>query len=265
VPALPVPPVAPAPVPIPAPAVIVAPAPVPAITVHPKLQIAMDHVIYTVPAFALRSPINISSIKTTINPSVSVVDYTMLQGNEDRAAKESYIKQMGELGYADLDKLIAMKVQGITPEYVRSMQNTGYGKLSADDLISLKIFGVTPEMVEQMKAAGVAPKTIHELVSYRIFKVTPEYAASWKEAGFGSLSSEKLLQLRVQNVTPEYARSIRQQYPNATVEQLIQMKIFRIDDKFIALAKSHGFDSPSIDKLIRLRITAVLDDNSVQR
>jgi beta-lactamase regulating signal transducer with metallopeptidase domain len=257
-------PVSPAPVPEPA----VAPAPSPAVmAVPPSPHPTPAPAVAPAPAVTvtLRRQIVIAGVREFIRPAIPVMAYTMLQGNESQAAKEQYLKAMQELGYNDLEKLIAMKVQGITPDYARSMSNTGYGKLSADDLISLKTFGVTPEMVEKMKAAGVAPKTIHELVSYRVFKITPEYATEWKDAGFGSLSADKLLQMRVQNVTPEFARSMRQRYPDVTVDQLVQMKIFRIDDAFIASAKSHGFDSLSIDKLIRLRMSAILDDNSVRR
>jgi beta-lactamase regulating signal transducer with metallopeptidase domain len=247
---------------------VAAPAPAPVImAVPPSPHATPSPAVAPAPAVAvtLRPQIVIAGVREFIRPAIPVMAYTMLQGNESQAAKEQYLKAMQELGYNDLDKLIAMKVQGITSDYARSMSNTGYGKLSADDLISLKIFGVTPEMVEKMKAAGVAPKTIHELVSYRVFKITPEYATEWKDAGFGSLSPDKLLQMRVQNVTPEFARSMRQRYPDVTADQLVQMKIFRIDDAFIASAKGHGFDSLSIDKLIKLRMSGVLDDNSVRR
>jgi hypothetical protein len=116
-----------------------------------------------------------------------------------------------------------------------------------------------------MRAEGTAPAAIHDLIPYKIFKVTPEYAAGLKDAGFGPLPMDKLLQLRIQNVTPEFAKSMRQRYPDVTVDQLVQMKIFRIDDDFIASAKGHGFDSLSIDKLVRLRMSGLLDDNSVKR
>jgi beta-lactamase regulating signal transducer with metallopeptidase domain len=200
-----------------------------------------------------------------VPPVTPVTAAALLQGDETKAAKEDYIKQMSELGYTDIDKLVAMKVQGITPQYAKSMANVGYGRPSAQELVSLKIFGVTPEAIEKMRTQGVAPPNLQDLIAFSIFKVTPEFAASIKDAGFGTVSPQKLLQLRIQGVTPEYARSIRQRYPDVTIDQLVQLKIFRIDDAFLASAKSHGFDQLSVEKLVKLRISGLLDDNSVKR
>ena len=62
-------------------------------------------------------------------------------------------------------------------------------------------------------------------------------------------------------MTPEYARTVKQQYPNATIDELVQLRIFHIDDAFLAAAKRHGFSSLSIEKLVQLRISGVLGDD----
>lgn len=176
--------------------------------------------------------------------------------------KGDYIDQMKAAGYdVDLDKLIAFKIHGVTPEYVRGIMNSGYPKPSADDLIALKIQGVTPEYVTGLRNSGLAPEDIRELVSFKIFNITPEYASEMKAAGFGTLPAKKLIALKVQGVTPEFAKSAKQQYPDATAEDLIQLKIFHIDGDFIAAAKRHGFDHLSLQKLVQLRISGLLDDS----
>ena len=172
---------------------------------------------------------------------------------------------MKAAGYdVDLDKLIAMKIQNVTPEYARSMSQLGFGKLSADDLIVCKIQGVTPETIAEFKKQGFEVNSIQDAIAYRIFQVTPQFAEGMKAAGFKDLDSKKLLALRVQGVTPEYAKSIAQQYPGATVDDVIKTRIFRIDSDFIALAKKHGFNDLSLDKLVELRISGLLDDESVK-
>jgi tRNA 2-selenouridine synthase SelU len=70
--------------------------------------------------------------------------------------------------------------------------------------------------------------------------------------------------LRVQDVTPEYAREITQQFPGATVDDLIKTRIFRIDGDFIAMVKKHGFTDLSLDKLVKLRISGIFDDESAK-
>jgi beta-lactamase regulating signal transducer with metallopeptidase domain len=178
------------------------------------------------------------------------------------AHKADYIDRMRAAGYdVDVDKYIAMKIHGITPEYAQEMAKAGFGKPSADELIAMKIHGVTPEYVSQMRAAGLQPGSIGDLVSYRIFGVTPEFIAGMKAAGFDAIPPKKLIELRVHGVTPEYARTVRQQYPNATIDELVQLRIFRIDDAFLAAAKRHGFTSLSIEKLVQLRISGVLSDD----
>jgi len=173
--------------------------------------------------------------------------------------------RMKAAGYdVDLDKMIAMKIQGVTPEYARSMAQLGFGKLSADDLIACKIHGVTAEAIAEFKRQGLEVKSIQDAISYRIFEVTPEFAEGMSKAGFKNLDSKKLLALRVQGVTPEYAQSIAKQYPGATVDDVIKTKIFNINSDFIAQAKAHGFTNLSLEKLVQLRISGVLDDESVK-
>jgi hypothetical protein len=183
----------------------------------------------------------------------------------DAATKSTYIDRMKAAGYeVDLDKLIAMKIQDVTPEYARAMAQAGLGKPSADDLIACKIHGVSPETIAEFKKQGLEVKSIQDAISYRIFEVTPEFVAGMKQAGFKDLDSKKLLALRVQGVTPEYARSIAQQYPGATVDDVIRTRIFNINADFIAQAKKHGFTNLSLDKLVQLRISGVLDDESAK-
>ena len=216
----------------------------------------------------------VSTVLKESSPIAPRVHVALLQpaanngGNAEQAAggdasthKADYIDGMRSAGYdVDIDKYIAMKVQGITPEYAQAMAKAGYGKPSADELIAMKVQGITPEYVSELHAAGLQPSTIGDLVSYRIFKVTPEFVTGMKAAGFDTIPPQQLVALRVHNVTPEYAKTVKQQYPNATIDELIQLRIFHIDDAFLAAAKRHGFSSLSIEKLVQLRISGVLGD-----
>ena len=184
---------------------------------------------------------------------------------DSSAHKGDYIDEMRAAGYdVDLDKYIAMKVQGITPDYAREMAQAGFGKPSADNLIAMKVQGVTPDYLSKLHAEGLEPTSISDLISYRIFNVTPEFLAGMKAAGFDSIPSSKLIALRVHGITPEYAKSVKQQYPNVTLDELVQLRIFHIDDAFLAAAKRHGFTSLSIEKLVQLRISGVLGDDDAE-
>ena len=173
-----------------------------------------------------------------------------------------YIDQMRAAGYdGDLDHFINLKTLGVTPEYAKSMAQVGFGKPTDHQLMQLKINGVTPEYVAQLKASGMKADNFQDVISYRMFKVTPEYIASMKAAGFGDIPSNKLIQLRIQNVTPELATAAKQQFPDITVDQLVQLQIFHINGPFIAEAKRLGLTPLTVDKLVRLRISGLVEDD----
>jgi beta-lactamase regulating signal transducer with metallopeptidase domain len=172
-----------------------------------------------------------------------------------------YISKMRAAGYeANANKLIAMKVQDITPEYADAMSKLGFGKPSVDQLIAMKVQGVSPDYAAKLHADGIDAASFSDLIQYRIFNVSPDFVAGMKAAGFGDIPTKKLVTLRIQNVTPDFAKSVKAQFPDATAEDLVQMRIFNINGDFIANAKRHGFENLTIQKLVKLRISGILDD-----
>jgi hypothetical protein len=115
-------------------------------------------------------------------------------------------------------------------------------------------------MQAKIKASGFEVKSVQDAISYHIFEVTPEFITGMKDAGFSGLTSQQLLAMRVQGVTPEYAKSIKEQFPAATADDLVKTRIFNINAAFIASAKRHGFSDLTLEKLVKLRISGVLDD-----
>ena len=183
-----------------------------------------------------------------------------------QAVTPEYMSRMRAAGYdADLSKYIAMKVQGITPAYAEEMAKAGFGKPNVDQLIGLKVQGVTPDYAEKLRGAGIEVSSLDDLIADRIFSVTPEFVEQMKAAGFGAIPAKKLIALRVQGVTPEYARNMKAQFPDVTVDQLIQLRVFHIDADFVASAARHGFGPLTIDKLVKLRISGILDDAKESR
>jgi beta-lactamase regulating signal transducer with metallopeptidase domain len=177
-----------------------------------------------------------------------------------------YIQKMRAAGYdAGPDKYIAMKIQDITPEYAEAMAKVGFGKPDVGQLIALKVQGVTPEYAAQLHSEGIEATSLGDLISYRIFNITPDFVKDMKAAGFDAIPAKKLVALRVQGVTPEFAKSARAQFPDATLDDLIQMRIFNIDANFIASAQRHGFAPLTIHKLVKLRISGILDDGDEQK
>ncbi len=218
-------------------------------------------------AIHIAKPSPLPGVQISTAPEPAPSSETLSEANATSSAQShsDYIDEMKAAGYdVDLDKLISMKIQGITPEYAKAMANAGFGKLSADELISCKIQNVTPEYIAQLKQQGFEIDKVQDAVSFRIFNVTPEFVSGMKSAGFDGLTSKQLLSMRVQNVTPEYARTLKQKFPSITAEELVQARIFNINDDFIAQASRHGFNNLPFKKLVQLRITGILDDESAK-
>ena len=227
--------------------------------------------------------------------AVSVMEIN-LQTTEGSTAPKgmAYLDGMRDAGYPldlnnDLNTLVSLKSLGVTPEYAKSMGAAGLGKPTVHELITLKSLGVTPEYVAGLKQSGIAPKdfhevvtekslgvtpeyaaemkqkgfgdlNVHELIRMKSLGVTPEYAAEMKQKGFGNLNVHELISLKAQGMTPEYAGWLKQQFPQATTEELRRAAIFHLDDKFVASAKAHGFDGKDLDKLLRLKMSGLLDE-----
>ena len=67
----------------------------------------------------------------------------------------------------DTDELIGMKVQGITPEYVKSMQAAGFKDLKCEELIGAKVMGVNAEFIEKARKHGFQNLTLEKLIALK--------------------------------------------------------------------------------------------------
>jgi hypothetical protein len=211
--------------------------------------------------------VGISSLKAS---GSSAPELSMMQAEAKAETKTeskgiSYIDGMRDAGYPldlnnDLNTLISLKSLGVTPEYAKAMGALGFGKPSVHELISLKALGVTPEYVAELKQSGLGPKDFHEVTTEKALGITPEYAAAMKKTDFGDLSLRDLISLKAQGVTPEYIGWLKQQFPKITIDELRRAAVFHLDDKFLAQAKSHGFDGKDLDKLLRLKMSGLLDE-----
>ena len=248
------------PAPLPTPKPVVTAAVTPAVHVHAGAAVVL-HVGKPSPY-----PVGQANVPPDADPATGAAPQAESKPVAVGQPHSDYIDRMKAAGYdVDLDKMIAMKIQGVTPEYAREMASAGFGKLSADDLVSCKIQGVTPEYIADLKKQGFQVEDVKEAVSFKIFNVTPEFVSGMKGAGFDGLNSKQLLSMRIQGVTPEFARTLKQKFPGVTAEDLVQARIFKIDDEFIAQASRHGFNNLPFKKLVQSRISGLLDDESVKQ
>jgi len=109
--------------------------------------------------------------------------------------------------------------------YIESLQSAGLKDLSVDEIIALKIHGVTPDYIRELRAAGIEPST-PELVALKIHEVTPEYVRGLAAAGLTNLRVRDYLAAKIQGITPEFIQGIRSHgFKDLTLRQLIALKM----------------------------------------
>jgi hypothetical protein len=104
-------------------------------------------------------------------------------------------------GNLSADDLTALRIHGVTPEFIKEMEAAGYANLSADDLTGFRIHGVSASFIKSIQALGFKPSA-DQLMSLRIHNVTPEFIDTVKSRGFSDVTLDQLIELRQLNVIP---------------------------------------------------------------
>ena len=167
-----------------------------------------------------------------------------------------YVKQMHDIGlHPDADELIGMKVQGITPDYVREMRSATGQPLDVDSLIALKVQGVTPEYLKQMHDMGIKSDS-DEIIGMKVQGISPEYVREMRAATGESLDGDALIGLKVQGVTPEYIKQLHDLGIKSDADEIIGMKVQGVTPDYVQGFNAMGFH-PSADELIGLKVQGV--------
>ncbi len=155
------------------------------------------------------------------------------------------------------EKIIEMKMHGVTPEFIESMRKLGYDGLTAKELVDLRIHGVTEEYIKESQNLSNEKLTVKELVQLRISGVNPEYVREMKKAGY-DLPVKSLSKMHMFGVTPGFIETMRKLgYTNLTAEQLTGLKIHGVNESYVKEMRDAGYDKLTADELKRMRIHSV--------
>jgi len=168
-----------------------------------------------------------------------------------------YVKEIHELGLQPTpDELVGMRVQGITPEYIREIRKFD-SNLNIDELIGMKVQGVTPEYIREFHDLGLQPSA-DDLIGLKVQGVTPNYAKEMRATGLRP-SIDELIGMKVQGITPEYVKSMQAAgFKDLDCDELIGAKVRGITPEFIEKARKHGFQNLTLDKLMALKDADIL-------
>jgi len=174
---------------------------------------------------------------------------------QDSDATSSYVGAMKSAGLSNLtaDQLIALKIQNVTPEYVRGMQEQGLHP-DADGLIAMRIQGVTPEYVRDLRGIGLNADG-DQIVALKIQSVDAAYVRGLKEAGIQP-GADELVALKIQGVTPAYVRELRDTGLQLDADNLVAMRIQGITPEYVREINALGL-KPDADEFVAMRVQNV--------
>jgi beta-lactamase regulating signal transducer with metallopeptidase domain len=201
-----------------------------------------------------------NNVRAIINEHLNGSPAAMLayaqQGEPVESGKESYIDGMKAAGFDNLtaDQLIALKVQGVTPAYVREMRAAGF-KPSIDELIGLKVQGVSPEYIREMKDAGFKPN-LDEIIGLKVQGVTASYIRDMRAAGVNVSSLDSVIGMKVQGVTPEYIRDLNAEGLHPNTEEIVGMKVQGVTPEYVRGLKASGITA-SVDEIVGMKVQGI--------
>lgn len=168
---------------------------------------------------------------------------------------KSYIEEMKSAGFdnLDVDQLIAMKIHGVTAQYVHDMVAAGV-KVDVENVLSMRIQGVTPEYIKSIRDSGYSPNT-DEIVGMKIQGVTPDYIKQMRDLGFKP-DLDQIIGMKIQGVTPEYVQKIRSLGYQPDADHIVGMKIQGVTPEYVEQIRSMGFQ-PDMDEITGMKIQGV--------
>jgi len=174
---------------------------------------------------------------------------------EQAAKKESYLEGMEAVGFKNLtaDELIAMKVQGVTPAFVKEIHDLGMTP-TVDELVGMRVQGITPEYIREMQR--IAPHLgADELIGMKVQGITGPYANQMRGLGLKA-DPQDLIGMKVQGITPEYVREVQVLGLRPDTDELIGMKVQGITPKYVKAIQATGL-KPDVDGLIGMKVQGI--------
>jgi len=214
--------------------------------------VAARRKLITLPVVANRQPAGSPAQTSSREPAPEPQN---AENSSSERQERGFIEQMRDAGLRDLtvDQLIALKLQGVTPDYVRQMRALGLN-LNAEEVIQMRVQGVTPEYVKEMRAMGLK-FSAEQLVGMKVQGLTPEYVREMHELGFQP-DADTLVGMRVQGVTPEYVREMHDLGFQPDADTLVGMRVQGVTPEYVKEMRATGLKLTAA-QLVAMRVQGV--------
>lgn len=138
--------------------------------------------------------------------------------------------------------------------FVDRMRQLGFSGFDSDKLEAYTLFDIKTAWVESLKNAKVNGITIDNLIALRIFRVDAAYVSALTGLGYETPDADQLIGMKVQGVNADEIRQIRALGLQPSMDELIQMRIFKVTPEFVRRMQARGFKDLTISKLVQIKI-----------
>jgi hypothetical protein len=141
--------------------------------------------------------------------------------------------------------------------FVRQMESLGFDGITPRKQLGFLMLNVTIAWVKEMKGLGVTELSTEKLMGLKALHVTPDYVRAMSAAGYPELQAGKLTEMKAVGVTPEKVQEAKSLGFTPTQQDLVQMSIFHIDRPFVERMRARGLQDLTLEKLIKIKIFKV--------
>jgi hypothetical protein len=138
--------------------------------------------------------------------------------------------------------------------FVERMKQLGITGLDSQKLEAYTLFHIEAAWLQALQRAGVSGIDADNLIALKIFRVEPGYVQALASLGYPNLPADKLVALSIHGVDTADIKELRSMGYRPDVDELIQMRIFKVTPEFIRHMQAKGFNDLTISKLVQIRI-----------
>jgi len=196
----------------------------------------------------------IDAMKAAGLPDLSIDDLIALK---TQGVTPEYVREIHALGFhPDADGFVGLKVQGVTPDYIKGLRALGFHP-DEDQIIGMKVQGITPEYVEGLKEVGIKADA-DEIIGMKVQGVTPDYIRELRALGL-NVDADDVVGLKVQGVTPAYVKGLEDQGLRLGADDVVGMRVQGVTPEYVRDIRALGLN-PSADDLVGMKVQGVTPD-----
>ncbi|HYF32079.1 MAG TPA: M56 family metallopeptidase [Chitinophagaceae bacterium] len=149
---------------------------------------------------------------------------------------------------------IPLKSLGVTPDFVKNLQDMGFKNLSPTDVLPFKAQNITLDYINSFKAVGFNNLSPSEIIPMKALGVTADYVKSFQDAGYTHIRPSDMAPLKSQGITPQYIKEYEALgFKNIQLSQMHVVKALNVTPAYITSMKEKGFNYNSLDKYVQLK------------